>query len=151
MRRLLIAILVGLSACATAPSGNDLTSRLVSWHGASTGELVAVLGEPTIKENGTWTWQFSGREKSRGGNSRHRSANTGSLSVLRGCASCSMSGSDGKVVTPATYFDSDGTSTETPHFCTYLGYVENGMVIKLTTLSRPRLHCRFDELPLRSI
>ena len=151
MRRLSIAILVSLSACASVPSSNDVSIRTASWQSAPAVELIAILGEPKISKRGNLTWRFLGPRETQAGYHQHRSVNTGSLSVLTGCASCSTAGSVGSIVTPGTYSGGSSGSTTRPRFCTYLAYVENGIVSKLITLSNPRTHCLFEELPLRSI
>ena len=59
IRRLSIAILVLLSACASIPSDNDVSKRKASWQGVPVVELVTALGgQPGLKKNDTWYWQF---------------------------------------------------------------------------------------------
>ena len=149
MRLYPTAILVGLSACASVPSGNDVGTRLASWHGAPATDLVAVVGEPVITKRGSWIWQFPGPEDGEVIANGSRSANTAPLlrpassNVGSPSASARMPG-ETRVV-----YGSGGTYHK--HVvCKYIGYVENGIVTQLTTLSKPGTHCRFDELPLRS-
>ncbi len=44
----------------------------------------------------------------------------------------------------------DSPTVREPSDCRYLGYVEDGIVAKLTTLGDVGAHCDFDELPMRS-
>ena len=150
MQRLSIAILFGLSACATVPSSDEVSIRAASWHGAPAHELIAILGEPKISKKGNMTWRFLGLHETQVSYRSNRSVNTGSLSVLTGCASCSTVGSDGSVVTPGTSVGSSSRYTTGPRFCTYVAHIENGIVSKLTTHSNSRTRCLFEELPLRS-
>jgi len=145
MRKASIAVLVGVSACASVPSGNDINARTASWQGASTVELVAALGQPSGRTGrGTWVWQFAGPERRVGSGRRHstHSANTGTLSVIQACPNCS----------PGQFMTRSGdsrTGSSAPSICTYLGYVEGETVTKLTTLADPGSHCDFEELPPR--
>ena len=149
MRRLLVVLLVGLSACASVPGNNDVRTRAASWQGAPAAELIAILGEPRVSESGNLTWRFPGPEEPQARNRQHRSADSGSLSVLTGCASCSMADSGGSVVTPGMHFSGSAFSTTRPRYCTYLAVVENETVSKLVTLGNSRTRCLFSELPLR--
>ena len=147
MRLYPIAILVGLSACASVPSGNDVRTLVASWHGAPATDLVAVLGEPAITKRGSWIWQFPGPEN--GEVLAYGSANAGP--PLRPVSSSVGGPSNGARMPGETRVVYDSGGTYTKHVvCKYIGYVENGIVAKLTTLSEPGTHCRFDELPLRS-
>ncbi len=143
MRVISVAILFGLSACASAPSGNDISARTASWQGASAVELVAALGQPSSRtKRGTWVWRFNGPERrvrSGHGYSSH-SASTETLSVIQACSNCLP----GQGMTRSA----DSQTRRAPSVCSYLGYVENGIVAKLTTLSDPGTHCDFDELPM---
>ena len=147
MRLYPIAILVGLSACASVPSGNDVGTRVASWDGAPATDLVAVLGEPAITKRGSWIWQFPGPED--GEVIAYDSANAGP--PLRPVSSSVGGPSNRARMAGETRVDYAPGGTYTKHVvCKYIGYVENGIVTKLTTLSEPGTHCRFDELPLRS-
>lgn len=144
MRLYLIAILVGLSACATVPDGNDLGVRTASWIGAPASDLVVVLGQPEITNRGSWIWRFpgpgDGEVISFGGAHRLRPA----TSHVGG-----PTNSAGQPAQPGAPYGTLGTYHK--HVvCKYIGYVENGIVTRLTTLSKPGTHCRFDELPPRS-
>lgn len=147
MRLYPIAILVGLSACASAPSGNDVGARLASWHGAPATDLVAVLGEPVITKRGSWIWKFPGPEH--GKVIAYRSANA-SL-PLRPVTSRVGGPSNAARMPGETRVTYGSSWWYRKHVvCKYIGYVEDGIVTRLTTLSKPGTHCRFDELPLRS-
>ena len=149
MRLYPIAILVGLSACASVPSGNDVGTRVASWHGAPATDLVAVLGAPAITKRGSWIWQFPGPENGEVIAYGSRSAKAGYRA--RPVSSSVGSPSNSARMPGETRVDYDSGGTYTKHVvCKYIGYVENGIVIKLATLSKPGTHCRFDELPLRS-
>jgi len=147
MRLYPTAILVGLSACASVPSGNDVGTRLASWHGAPATDLVAVVGEPVITKRGSWIWQFPGPED--GEVIAYGSANA---SLPLQPVSGTVGGPSDAARMPGetrVVYGSGGTYHK--HVvCKYIGYVENGIVTQLTTLSKPGTHCRFDELPLRS-
>ncbi|MGB5257028.1 MAG: hypothetical protein WBN07_13630 [Woeseiaceae bacterium] len=147
MRLYPIAILVGLSACASAPSGNDVDTRVASWHGAPAADLVAVLGEPEITKRGSWIWQFPGPDD--GEVIAYGSANAGA--ALRPVSGSEGGPSDSARMPGETRVTQASAGTFHKHVvCKYIGYVENGTVTQLTTLSKPGTHCRFDELPLRS-
>ena len=147
MRLYPIAILVGLSACASAPSGNDLGARLASWHGALATDLVAVLGEPVITKRGSWVWPFPGPED--GEVIAYGSVNAGlPLRPVTGSVGGPSNAARMPGETRVTYGSSGSYHKHV--VCKYIGYVEEGTVTRLTTLSKPGTHCRFDELPLRS-
>jgi len=161
MRLYPIVILVTLSACATAPSGNDINARAMSWQGAPVDELVAAFGgQPGLKKEDKWYWQFRSPRESEGTDVRVSPTNTGSLSVLRSCPNCYSSSSEGNPINRAMPFATTVTSGavtsgrgwlhKEPRVCTYIAFVEKGVITRLTTLSKPGAHCRFEELPLRS-
>ena len=147
MRLYPLAILVALSACASVPSGNDLSPRLASWIGAPAADLVAVLGEPVITKRGSWIWRFQGPED--GEYVPYRSSSA--YARLRPVTS-SVGGPSNAARMPGETRLVYGSnwSYHKRVGCKYIGYVENGIVTRLTTLSKPGNHCRFDELPLRS-
>lgn len=149
MKLIALALLIGLSACASAPSENSVVTRVASWHGAPATDLVAVLGEPVITKRGSWIWQFPGPENGEVITDGSQTANAGLL--LRPVASDVGSPSDGARMPGETQVVRGSVGTYTKHrVCKYIAYVEDGVVSKLTTLSKPGTHCRFDELPLRS-
>ncbi len=144
MRVFLFAIMAAISACASAPGGNDIGARTASWQGASIDELVAVLGQPSsTTRRGTLVWQFDGPERrARSGRGRSsQSAETESLSVIQACSNC--------LPGQGMIRSADSQTVSEPRVCKYLGYVEDGKVAKLTILSDVGAHCDFDELPLR--
>ena len=141
MRYIAISILLGLSACASVPGDSDISARTASWQGAPADELVAALGQPNINKRGTWVWEFAGPERHEGGDHSNHSTHTESLSVVQACSDCTP----GQGMTRS----SGRPQSSVPSVCTYLGYVEHGVVNKLTTLSEPGTHCTFQELPLR--
>ena len=144
-----IALLAGLSACASVPSGDNIGTRLASWHDAPATDLVAVLGEPVITKRGSWIWQFPGPGNGEVITHISHSANAGL--GLRPAPSTSGSPSDGARMPGEMQVTSGSGGTYTKHVvCKYIAYVEDGMVTELTTLSKPGTHCRFDELPRRS-
>jgi len=157
MRLFPIAILVGLSACASAPGENDVGTRVASWQGAPANDLVAVLGEPVITKRGSWIWEFPGPGDGKVIAYGSHSTNSGPLlgSVSQSCSGCDPSSSVGTQSSAARMPGETQASGSAGHYhkrvvCKYIGYVENGIVTKLTTLSKPGNHCPFDELPLRS-
>lgn len=152
-----IVILVSLSACASVPSGNDVGARVASWHGAPATDLVAILGEPVITKRGSWIWQFAGPGDGEAIAYGSRSTNSGPVlgPVSQACHGCEPSNSVGSQSSAARMPGETRVSGSSGHYhkrvvCQYIGYVENGVVTKLTTLSKPGTNCRFDELPLRS-
>ena len=160
MRLLPIAILVSLSACASVPDSDDVSIRAASWHGAPADELIAILGEPKISKKGDMSWRFMVRSvapKSTQARSRYRpfvpqsSPNSGlNRSSLSGIGTSHrelLATSHGY----STHVGFSGSGYKPrPRFCTYLAYVENGIVSKLITLGNSRAGCVFEELPLRS-
>lgn len=140
MRYIAIAILLGLTACASVSGGSDIGQRTASWQGAPADELVEVLGEPIVNQRGTWVWEFAGPERREGGSRSNHPANSESLSVVQACSDCAP----GQGMTQFSGRQPDGV----PSVCSYLGYVERGIITKLTTLSEPGTHCAFQELPL---
>ncbi len=146
MRLYRIAILVGLSACVSVPSGNDVGPRLASWHGAPATDLVAILGEPVITKRGSWVWQFPGPDDGEviayGSSSAGLPLRPVSSSVGGPSNAARMPGQTRVVYGP-------GGTYHKHVVCKYIGYVENGIVTKLATLSKPGTHGRFDEIPLR--
>lgn len=152
MRLYPILILVGLSACATVPSGNGINARAESWQGAPVDELVAIFGgQPGLKKADKWYWQFWASPEKR--DSYY--GETESLSDPSGCRNCATSSLVGSPAPrPAYSFFSGGgrspsSESRPPPICTYLVYVENGTIVKLRTLGAPGAYCRFEELPLR--
>ena len=157
MRLLSIAILVGLSACSSVPSSNDVSSRTASWQGVSTTELVTALGEPTSMKPGTWIWKFPGPEnrQARNGGAPVATSGFSSQPISQPCPGCDRSGShsppSNRASPAALPMLSSGRSMDTRRrYCEYIAYVEDGIVAQLTTLSKPGTHCRFQELPLYS-
>ena len=90
MKRILVVVLFGLSACATAPDPDSVSARAASWQGAEVKELAAVLGEPTTARSDAWIWGFLAPNAydPPGSGSHGGSASQGSLSVLQGCSNC---------------------------------------------------------------
>jgi hypothetical protein len=146
MRTFAVAVMFGVSACASVPNENDISVRTASWQGASAAELVAVLGQPDGRtKRGTWVWQFAGPERRvHNGHwySPHYSSTT-TLSVIQACPGCPP----GQNMTRSGYRPTGTVIAR--GICTYLGYVEGGVVAKITTLSEPGTHCDFEDLPLR--
>ena len=154
MRRLSITILVVLSACVSVPGDTDVSKRKASWQGASVDELVAVLGQPGQKsKRGTWTWQFWASPEKR--DSYIRGTESLSLSDPSGCRNCAPSSLTGSPAPRPAYNayvgggPSPKSESQPPPICTYLVYVENGTIVKLSTLGARGAYCRFEELPLR--
>ena len=154
MRLYTIAILVSLSACASVPSGNDVSARVASWHGAPAADLVTILGEPEITKHGSWVWQFAGPGHGEvaacrcSTNSAPRLRLGPMSQVCQGCA-------PPEGVSSQSFADKMPYRERRGHYqkhvvCKYIGDIENGVVTKLTTQSKPANDCRFDELPLHS-
>lgn len=93
MQRYLLVILLGLSACASAPNPDSISARAASWQGADVSELAAVLGQPTTIRSDAWIWGFLAPNAYNppGSGSHGRGSSQGSLSVLRGCPNCAPS------------------------------------------------------------
>lgn len=158
MRLFSIAMLVGLSACVTTPNGIDLSSRTDSWRHAPTSDLVAVLGEPTSTRQDALTWQFPAPNNNPVGSSGSTSAYSGLLPspLSQPCSNCVRSS---RTSPPDLHVSSGGSSfpgtnsapkISKPRFCTYIAYIDGETIAKLTTLSKPGTHCRFEKIPLRS-
>ena len=154
MRRLSIAILVVLSACVSVPSDNDVRKRKASWQGAPVDELVTAFGgQPGLKKEDRWYWQFWASPEKR--DDYIRGVESFSLSGPSACRNCAPSSLTGSPYPGATYNGlidggrSPGSDSRPPPVCTYLVDVENGMIVKLSTLSARGAFCRFEELPLR--
>ena len=154
MRQFSFVVLVVLSACASAPGDNDVSKRKASWQGAPVDELVAVLGQPgEISDKGTWYWQFWASPEKR--DSYVGESESLSLSDPPGCRNCAPSSLTGSPAPrPAYSFLSGGgpspkSESRPPPVCTYLVQVENGTIVKLSTLSARGAYCQFEELPMR--
>ncbi len=154
MRRLSIAILVVLSACVSVPGENDVGERKASWQGAPVVELIAAFGgQPGLKKGDRWYWQFWASPEKR--DNYNRGAKSLSLSGSSACRNCEPSSFTGSpAANPTHNFLRGGGPTPKsdrrfPPLCTYLVDVEDGTIVKLSTLSAPGAFCRFDELPMR--
>ncbi len=90
MKRYLVVVLFGLSACASTPDPNSVSARAASWQGADVTELAAVLGQPTTVRSDAWIWGFLAPNAydPPGSGSQNGNVSQGSLSVLRGCSNC---------------------------------------------------------------
>ena len=153
MRRLSIAILIVLSACASVPGDSNVKERKARWQGVPIDELVGVLGQPgRISEKGIWYWQFwASPEKRDDYIQGAESTNLPDYSACRNCAPSSLTGSPS--LRPTYDFLMGGRPTpksesRPPPVCTYLVNVEDEAIVKLSTLSARGAFCRFEELPL---
>ena len=144
-----IALMAALSACASVPGGDNLGTRVASWHGAPATDLVAVLGEPVITKRGSWIWQVPGPENGEVVyySSQSASAGLGLRPVTRNGGSPVDAG---RMPGDIQVTGGSGGTYIKREVCKFSAYVEDGRVTELTTLSKPGTHCRFDELPLRS-
>jgi len=154
MRRFSLAILVVLSACVSVPSDNDVRAREASWQGAPVDELVAAFGgQPGLKKGDRWYWQFWASPEKR--DDYIQGAESLSLSDPSGCRNCAPSSLIGSPAPRAAYSFSSGggpspkSESRPPPVCTYLADVEDGTIVKLSTLSARGAFCRFEELPMR--
>ena len=155
MRRLSIAILVVLSACVSVPGENDVGERKASWQGAPVVELIAAFGgQPGLKKGDRWYWQFWASPEKR--DDYIRGAESLSLSGPSGCKYCEPSSVTGSPAAIPAYslLRGSGPTPKSdrrfPPVCTYLVDVEDGTIVKLSTLRAPGAFCRFEELPMRA-
>lgn len=125
-------------------------------------ELVTAFGgQPGLKREDAWYWQFRSWGESEGNSGRATFSNPNPHSVFHPCVSCYNPSFESQPMNRAMPFETTLTSGwmtpggggwlhREPRVCTYIAYIENGAITRLTTLSRPGAHCRFDELPRRS-
>ena len=150
LKKLVFVSVFALSACATLSRTADLETRIASWVGADTGELVAILGEPADVSDDLWTWRITGV-----GTADTHGVNSVYSSVDQPCGSCdpsSSAGTGGYRASAGRSMSTQGMSMPTAietKDCSYIARVRRGVVVGLETAVLSG-RCDFSELPART-